>query len=58
MIYVETMSVSQMLPELKAYLELNVGRTSVFSKKLKRELSQMKTFEEQGVLGGDTLIIV
>ena len=54
----ETMSVSQMLTELKAYIELNVENTYVFSKNLKRELSQMKTFEEQGVLGGDTLIIV
>ena len=54
----ETMSVSQMLTELKAYIELNVKNTYVFSKNLKRELSQMKTFEEQGVLGGDTLIIV
>ena len=54
----ETMSVSQMLMELKAYIELNVENTYVFSKNLKRELSQMKTFEEQGVLGGDTLIIV
>ena len=54
----ETMSVSQMLTELKAYIELNVENTDVFSKNLKRELSQMKTFEEQGVLGGDTLIIV
>lgn len=54
----ETMSVSQMLTELKAYIELNVENTHVFSKNLKRELSQMKTFEEQGVLGGDTLIIV
>ena len=54
----ETMGVSQMLTELKAYIELNVENTYVFSKNLKRELSQMKTFEEQGVLGGDTLIIV
>lgn len=54
----ETMSVYQMLTELKAYIELNVENTYVFSKNLKRELSQMKTFEEQGVLGGDTLIIV
>jgi hypothetical protein len=54
----ETMSVSQMLTELKAYIELNLENTYVFSKNLKRELSQMKTFEEQGVLGGDTLIIV
>ena len=54
----ETMSVSQMLTELKAYIELNVENTYVFYKNLKRELSQMKTFEEQGVLGGDTLIIV
>ena len=54
----ETMSVSQMLTELKAYIELNVENTYVFSKNLKRELSQMKTFEEQGVLGGDTLSIV
>lgn len=54
----ETMSVSQMLTELKAYIELNVENTYIFSKNLKRELSQMKTFEEQGVLGGDTLIIV
>ena len=54
----ETMSVSQMLTELKAYIELSVEKTYVFSKNLKRELSQMKTFEEQGVLGGDTLIIV
>ena len=54
----ETMSVSQMLTELKAYIDLNVENTYVFSKNLKRELSQMKTFEEQGVLGGDTLIIV
>ena len=54
----ETMSVSQMLTELKAYIELNFENTYVFSKNLKRELSQMKTFEEQGVLGGDTLIIV
>ena len=54
----ETMIVSQMLTELKAYIELNVENTYVFSKNLKRELSQMKTFEEQGVLGGDTLIIV
>ena len=54
----ETMSVSQMLTDLKAYIELNVENTYVFSKNLKRELSQMKTFEEQGVLGGDTLIIV
>lgn len=54
----ETMSVSQMLTELKAYIELNLENTYVFSKNLKRELSQMKTFEEQGGLGGDTLIIV
>lgn len=54
----ETMSVSQMLTELKAYIELNLENTYVFSKNLKRELSLMKTFEEQGVLGGDTLIIV
>ena len=54
----ETMSVSQMLTELKAYIELNLENTYVFSKNLKRELSQMKTFEEQGVLGGDTLILV
>lgn len=54
----ETMSVSQMLTELKAYIELNLENTYVFSKNLKRELSHMKTFEEQGVLGGDTLIIV
>ena len=54
----ETMSVSQMLTELKAYIELNLENTYVFSKNLKRELSPMKTFEEQGVLGGDTLIIV
>ena len=54
----ETMSVSQMLTELKAYIELNVENTYVFSKNLKRELSQMKTFDEQGVLGGDTLLIV
>ena len=54
----ETMSVSQMLTELKAYIELNLENTYVFSKNLKRELSQMKTFEEQGVLGGYTLIIV
>ncbi len=54
----ETMSVSQMLTELKAYIELNLENTYIFSKNLKRELSQMKTFEEQGVLGGDTLIIV
>lgn len=54
----ETMSVSQMLTELKAYIDLNMENTYVFSKNLKRELSQMKTFEEQGVLGGDTLIIV
>lgn len=54
----ETMSVSQMLTELKAYIELNLENTYVFSKNLKRELSQMKTFEDQGVLGGDTLIIV
>ena len=54
----ETMSLSQMLTELKAYIELNLENTYVFSKNLKRELSQMKTFEEQGVLGGDTLIIV
>ena len=47
-----------MLTELKAYIELNLENTYVFSKNLKRELSQMKTFEEQGVLGGDTLIIV
>ena len=54
----ETMSVSQMLTELKAYIELNLENTYVVSKNLKRELSQMKTFEEQGVLGGNTLIIV
>ena len=54
----ETMSVFQMLTELKAYIELNVENTYVFSKNLKKELSQTKTFEEQGVLGGDTLIIV
>ena len=54
----ETMSVFQMLTELKAYIELNVENTFVFSKNLKKELSQTKTFEEQGVLGGDTLIVV
>ena len=56
--FYETISVSQMLTELKAYIELNLENTYIFSKNLKRELSQMKTFEEQGVLGGDTLIIV
>lgn len=54
----ETMSVIQMLTELKAYIELNVENTYVFSRNLKKELTQTKTFEEQGVLGGDTLIIV
>lgn len=54
----ETMSVIQMLTELKAYIEFNVENTYVFSKNLKKELTQTKTFEEQGVLGGDTLIIV
>ena len=54
----ETMSVFQMLTELKAYIELNVENTYVFSRNLKKELTQTKTFEEQGVLGGDTLIIV
>lgn len=54
----ETMTVNEMLNELQNYYISVKGEAYVFSKNLHRVLIKEESFENQGITGGDTLIII
>lgn len=54
----ETISVNELLSEISSTFPLYESDAQVISTRNKKLLSKTKSLKEQGVLGGDTLILI